>query len=1108
MSAFSDLFDRLSQNATTRDAGTATESCPKKRKPAVFVLVARADNAATVSGVSVELSKPTSQKKTTDGDGLARFDPAKPGRHNVTIKLTPEQEKTYAPVDVRTVTAGGETTATVIVLLSPLPSFQVVVEQADNHSPIGGIKVQIESKKSKLDGTTAPRSGIATFDRIPLGTYTVSLALTDDQKRQFILPKPIAHPVIGGTQNLLKINLPVRGRADPTLQIANPKVVLVKRDYMDQSGTKSPPHRLQVFLGVTNPFDGTGRLTCNQAAKVKLFASATGGTALSFPYSVGAAQLNLTNQGKPPFALYLEGAQPSAGMNDIELNLELQGGTVNVGAPVTDKLTAVKLKLEVFKCRPDETTAAPAMAETDQLGTGRYLHEQNPELHHERARILVHKAEPAAFTGKLRLLEWDEPWEAAGERLEIFSAEVAATGQAAIAFPVDLANSAIPGTGQEYWVQGKKVSEDLVDTTLRLTLDNLPDASTHVVEGHRARFTVLKTDLEIHQSRTDPAKDPLPMSADDKVKKGRYLHTQNAGFHHGRALVLVRKVKPAAFNGKLTLRVWDVTAKSFANPRVELYDAEVPASGQTAKADPFDITCDNTFPAKGLKLWAQGKDGKVSGALRDTEIRLGLKDHLRVCGRAAVTVVRFKNFKADIPSTPAQTTRNRWNGGPSNTPVPRHEFIAGTNDPAKHFSDDFAVNTPLPLVEGSVTAGDPVKLSIEVEPNIAEIPVAWSAIRAKDDAAAIKNLAGNNEDPGLVVDGANSHKATMQANAAGSFRVRAYIDCNGNNKFDERTDTVARLDREPFILMNLVLFRAQGISNTSVANSNAVCAGYDGNGVKKAGGGRPVGFKSGEFATDGNGAVHMKALIRVIGGGADGKRGLDCFFAGWVNNELNCPTAPNPNNWGEDATHHHQRPAPPGSPVLGLRCYWELDGVRISGPILDAGGRYGNQRGTGGDTCIGTMAGAEPAIVKTDDPSGIGQRWKVENVDSPGGPIASVHPNDGAARLIRFKFNIDFQCALLVWTNASKSPGPADHSACRLYSSVQTNTWNIRFESTFDPAWAETRVVRRTVTFNPDGSPTRLAAPVQGSGFETRAPGGLNCGKYDQPFDPANPNNP
>jgi hypothetical protein len=156
--------------------------------------------------------------------------------------------------------------------------------------------------------------------------------------------------------------------------------------------------------------------------------------------------------------------------------------------------------------------------------------------------------------------------------------------------------------------------------------------------------------------------------------------------------------------------------------------------------------------------------------------------------------------------------------------------------------------------------------------------------------------------------------------------------------------------------------------------------------------------------------------------------------------------------------------------------------------------------GTGGDSCTGTAGANGSTVTKSDDASGIGQKWEVANPDSPGGGILLVHPTDGAARLINFKFNIDFRCDLVFWTNRDNVSGPSNAPGARLYSSVQTNTWSIRLDSNFGPAYAETVVTAKTVSFSKDADATRMATPVDGSGLETRLPDGLNSLQADIPF--------
>jgi hypothetical protein len=230
------------------------------------------------------------------------------------------------------------------------------------------------------------------------------------------------------------------------------------------------------------------------------------------------------------------------------------------------------------------------------------------------------------------------------------------------------------------------------------------------------------------------------------------------------------------------------------------------------------------------------------------------------------------------------------------------------------------------------------------------------------------------------------------------------------------------------------------------------------------------------------------------------------LFAGWTNNELNAATSPGPGGLGEDVTHHFQRPippapalgpAPPPPPIIRARCFWRLDGAEIGGPMLDSG--YAGQ-GSGGNTCTGTAGANGSPIAKTDHGSGVGQSWQVTNPDSPGGGILPVAPTDAAATVRRFTFNIDFQCALVFWTNRNRVAGADDFPACRLYATVQTNTWSIRLESTFDDAFAETVVAAKAVTFTKDADPARRATPVAGTALETRKPDGLDQLQSNQVF--------
>ena len=64
----------------------------------------------------------------------------------------------------------------------------------------------------------------------------------------------------------------------PTIAIDAPKIVLVKKAYQTKA------NRIRVNLGVTNFFSGTGTLTCNSPADIRVFD--TKGTALALPLTI------------------------------------------------------------------------------------------------------------------------------------------------------------------------------------------------------------------------------------------------------------------------------------------------------------------------------------------------------------------------------------------------------------------------------------------------------------------------------------------------------------------------------------------------------------------------------------------------------------------------------------------------------------------------------------------------------------------------------------------------------------------------------------------------------------------------------------------------------
>src|SRR5207253_1981406 len=108
-------------------------------------------------------------------------------------------------------------------------------------------------------------------------------------------------------------------------------------------------------------------------------------------------------------------------------------------------------------------------------------------------------------------------------------------------------------------------------------------------------------------------------------------------------------------------------------------------------------------------------------------------------------------------------------------------------------------------------AASPINLSVAATP--AGVPVLWDVQRdtrpAPDGDHANVIALSPNPKPTLTRNAVNPLRATLRANAVGSFHILPFIDCNGNGKFD------ATKNSEPFMIMNLVLIRVGGPGSTN-----------------------------------------------------------------------------------------------------------------------------------------------------------------------------------------------------------------------------------------------------------------------------------------------------
>jgi hypothetical protein len=638
--------------------GATSSRCPGPNS--ILVSVLYWDNSLPVSGVDVSIAQ-TGASGKTDSKGLKEFKGLDDGSYDVSVDIgglskayrvdQPEQSESVA---------GGEEGSWVVFLYRRC-SIKVTVVGIDGGNPaLARVGVNVASSGNRYDGTSVAGSGLAAFPDVKPGLYKAQLTLPETLNRYYV-PAAVASDVIDVTKvtdAVKRIVLPLR--PGPTLRVAAPEVILVKRDYQDVNPYK--PHRLAIYPGKTGDFDGEGLLESNLPGSLYLYRAAEGGAGQALPARITNAELT---SGQP---LYLEARQPSAVGGPSVLTLSLVDGTIPVLPPVTANLTCVRVQLDLHAYKA--TTAQPdtaALSDADKIAVGRNLHLQDNRNYAGRALLVVRQAEPGDYAGELVLTPLNA-------NVNAFPNEVVTGGEAAEGMPWRGANNLIPGAGNRYWLQGDTVSGGLRDSGFTLGLAVLPG-----VEGDRAHVTVVQVTLDVCDFRIPGNPDPLPIPAARKMGPGRFVHLQDGGNHHARAKVLVGAVAPAAFAGNLEVVVWDVTADNSANPRLRLYTAEAP--GGAAEAQPCVIGAAAT-PAE---RWADGAIASL--AAFDTELRLRVADAEGWADRAALTIGKFFVTEVFFDQTAADIYYARI-PDPADVPTPSYLLAdpADRNVPHKHFT--------------------------------------------------------------------------------------------------------------------------------------------------------------------------------------------------------------------------------------------------------------------------------------------------------------------------------------------------------------------------------------------------------------------------------------
>ncbi|AUX44228.1 uncharacterized protein SOCE26_056920 [Sorangium cellulosum] len=640
------------------------------------------------------------------------------------------------------------------------------------------------------------------------------------------------------------------------------------------------------------------------------------------------------------------------------------------------------------------------------------------------------------------------------------------------------ASGATLSGGVTVFVEGASASAGLDDVTAQLALSG---GSRPVGPPSRSTITSVELTLDICKSRTaaqagaTPPGDPDPMSQDDKINVGRFLHVQNAQLDHGRALLIVQAIRPAAFRQSLELRALDARVALFAA------DAPAPAVPPAAGAGGTALGTQTIAPsALPKKFWAEGAG--VSGGLADTGFQLGIRGGEPDGDRVKCTVVQFTQIQATIKATPPVKDQNRIDAG---VPLPADHVFTTTGA-----SEDFTATAPLVLMRD---AQPDIKLDLTASP--ANLPIQWKPVRNPADHASIGGAGALPSHVADPADAGNRLKRQVSADQRGSFRIRPFIDCNGSGDHE---------DREPSIPLNLVLVDAtvfgpdRSVATTSAGSATATATNF----VVITGTFSTPPFTISTPSVD---AMVMNLDVDLVGGGATGQLGLDHVWGGVIQDidviEYDGAYSQPDGTLRQFSLRLLSNPAQGGSSFGGRSQFLPGDPAPkpLLMPVLDSGqpgaGLGGESATFGLGVALARRAAAQPAI---------GIRVELWAIDSPSVPLPHPHPANAGAALNRVHLNIHFRSCFCFWTNVARTwpaagnlqPGSTGDPAERVYSVVRMVPWRVTGDWTIGPpATAGGPLSVTTVNAYSASLGTSVnVAPIgraQDNNVEVRAPGSI-----------------
>ena len=244
--------------------------------------------------------------------------------------------------------------------------------------------------------------------------------------------------------------------------------------------------RRPITLKIDRVCDAVGVLECSSDA-LEFWTAAVGGNKVALDGAANAFTGATLHNGGNGLTLHLAATKASAPTNDAVIKLTLNPGKTPLDtSPAELKLTAVELKLSTCMLPPSRDALGERIPDDKKLVPGRFVHLQD-NAKHARIPVIIEKAKPADFKGKLCLQETSAP-----NRLQLFASATPARGEKVLDY-YTITNDDVPNAGKVLWVQGATTSGALADCLLDLGIkDGKGDGRDYFEGGDQIRVTVIE----------------------------------------------------------------------------------------------------------------------------------------------------------------------------------------------------------------------------------------------------------------------------------------------------------------------------------------------------------------------------------------------------------------------------------------------------------------------------------------------------------------------------------------------------------------------------------------------------------------------------------------